>query len=473
MAEQPLGQKLLKENVVTEEQLEKAIERQRLHGGRIGQNLVALGFITPEELNIFFKKYPNAPRTVEDTGLEASFIADLIMKHVLFMGDFRLADISESIKLPISIVDPIVDVLRRDKMIEVRGASDYAKVTYKFNMTGQGKSRAKELLDICRYVGPAPVLLDQYNKMVELQTIKNIEVGESGVKEAFSHIIISEGLLKRLGPAISSGKAIFIYGPPGNGKTTIAVTIGKVLPGTVYIPYSILVGGQIISMFDPINHIPAKAEEEMEEADQRWLLIKRPVVMTGGELTLKTLDLDFNTISKFYEASLQMKANNGLFIVDDFGRQQIDPQHLLNRWIVPLERRVDFMTLHTGMKFEIPFDQIVIFSTNIEPKKLVDEAFLRRIRYKIKIDHPTEQEYKAIFKKVCESNSIAFNDDVFDSLIQNYYKKHGVSLNACHPRDIIDHIIDDAHYYNHTPQLTQKGMTAAWENYFVEMGEPS
>jgi predicted ATPase with chaperone activity len=190
--------------------------------------------------------------------------------------------------------------------------------------------------------------------------------------------------------------------------------------------------------------------------------------MTGGELTLQTLDLDFNSISKFYEASLQLKANNGLFIVDDFGRQRMEPQHLLNRWIVPLDRSTDFMTLHTGMKFDVPFDQLVIFATNLEPKHLVDEAFLRRIRYKIKIDHPTEDEYEAIFKKICAANGIEFKKNVFDLLMKNY-KKLGVKLNACHPRDLIEHVIDDAHYYNHTPQLTPEAVVTAWENYFVEM----
>jgi len=336
-------------------------------------------------------------------------------------------------------------------------------------MTGQGKNKATELLDICRYVGPAPVTLRDYTEMVESQTIKNIVVSEESVKEAFSNIIISENLLKRLGPAISSGKAMFIYGPPGNGKTTIAEIIGKVLPGTVYMPYSLIVGGQIICIFDPVSHIPTENGREEETVDQRWVLVRRPAIMTGGELTLKTLDLDFNPIAKYYEASLQMKANNGLFIVDDFGRQQVDPQHLLNRWIVPLERRTDFMTLHTGMKFNIPFDQLVIFSTNIEPKHLVDEAFLRRIRYKIKIDHPLEKEYKAIFKKVCESNGVLFRRDIYDYLMENYYKRLNVKLNACHPRDLIDHIIDDSHYYNQTAQLTKEGIDIAWENYFVEM----
>jgi len=468
-----LGQKLLKANIVTEEQLEKAVARQRLQGGRLGHNLVSLGFVSAEELGTFFQKYPDAPKTVEETGLDLSFIADLILKHILFMGEFKIADIAEHVKLPNSIVDTALDVLRREKFIEVKGAAEYARATYNFTITGNGKNRASELLDICRYVGPAPVPLAEYTKMVELQTIKNIVVSEMSVKNAFSHLILSEKLLRRIGPAVSSGKAMFIYGPAGNGKTTIAETIGKILPGTVYMPHSIIVGGQIICVFDPVTHIlngnDKRNEKKPEYTDQRWVLIKRPVIMTGGELTLKTLDLDFNPISKFYEASLQMKANNGLFIVDDFGRQQMDPQNLLNRWIVPLERRTDFMTLHTGMKFDIPFDQIVIFATNLEPKHLVDEAFLRRIRYKIKIDHPSEDEYEAIFRKVCEANGIAFRRDILDYLIKNYYKKFDVKFNACHPRDIVDHVIDDAHYYNRSAQLSKESVDIAWENYFVEM----
>jgi predicted ATPase with chaperone activity len=468
MVAELLGQKLLKEKFVTEEQLHNAIERQRLNGGRIGNNLVALGYTTPEELNTFLKRRPDPLKTIDDTGLELSFISDLIMKHILFMGEFSLKSISEATKLPISFIDTAVETLRRDRFVEVKGAAEYARVTYKYIMTGQGKNRATELLDICRYVGPAPVTLDDYKKMIEFQTIKNIVVSEKTVKKAFSHIIISDWLLKRLGPAISSGKAIFVYGPPGNGKTTIAETIGRVLPETVYMPYSLLVGGQIINIFDPINHIPVKPEEGYS-VDQRWAHIRRPVIMTGGELTLRMLDLDFNPVAKFYEAPLQMKANNGLFILDDFGRQQIHPHSLLNRWIVPLERRTDFMTLHTGMKFDIPFDQLVIFSTNLEPKNLVDEAFLRRIRFKVKIDHPTEKEYEAIFKKVCQYNKIEFKQDVFDYIMNNYYKKLGVKLNACHPRDIIDHIIDDAHYYNHSPQLKKEKVDTAWKNYFVDM----
>jgi predicted ATPase with chaperone activity len=465
--EELIGQKLLKEKVITEEQLDKAIERQKLRGGRLGHNLVAMGFTTHEELGSYFKKSPGVPRTIEETGLDLPFIADLVMKHILFMGEFTLADISDRVKLPIAILDAAMELLRREKFVEVKGAADFARVTYKFTITGQGRNRATELLEISRYIGPAPVPLEDYKRMVEFQTVRNIVVAEENVKKAFSHLVVGEGLLRLLGPAISSGKAIFIYGPAGNGKTTIAESIGRLLPGKLYMPHSIIVMGQIISIFDPVNHIPVKPDEDMA-VDGRWLLIKRPVVMTGGELTIKMLDLDFNPISKFYEAPLQIKANNGLFIVDDFGRQRVDPQTFLNRWIVPLERRVDFMTLYTGMKFDVPFDQLVIFSTNIEPRKLVDEAFLRRIRYKIKIDRPTEEEFEAIFLKVCEYNGIEYRQEVLDYLKRNYYKKLDVKMNACHPRDIVDHIIDDAHYYNHPPRLTKEGIDMAWKNYFVD-----
>ena len=464
-----LGEKMLESNSVTKEQLREGLARQRLHGGRLGQNLIALGYINEDQLDSLFKRVPPNLESIEQTGLNLDFVADLALKHLVLMGEFRLADLAVRLGLPASILNDVIELLRNKKLIEVRSASQFIKASFNFVATELGKMRANELMEVCRYLGPAPVTLEDYREMVENQSIRNIMVNDEVVRAAFAEIVISEDLLHRLGPAVSSGAPIFIYGPPGNGKTTIAETIGQILPETVYIPYTLYVGGQLVSIFDPVNHIPVTGNNrsEADSFDRRWVEIRRPVVVTGGELSLRMLDLEFNTISKYYEAPLQMKSNNGLFILDDFGRQQMDPQQLLNRWIVNLDRQIDFMSMHTGMKFEIPFDQLVIFATNLEPKTLVDEAFLRRIRYKIKIEHPSEGSFREIFRRVCAKQSIPFDEDVLDYLIEHWYRHHNMPLNACHPRDLVNHLIDMARYHNRTPELTRETIDQCCENYFV------
>jgi predicted ATPase with chaperone activity len=413
---------------------------------------------------------PPSPKGLKEAGLTQAFAEDLILKHLLFLGHFTMADVAEKVKLPVSIVEFLLEEHRRENLIEVKGSASYTKTSYVFRLTEAGRRRGHEALEQCRYAGPAPVSAADYAARVQQQTIKGAIGGEETLKKALSHLIIKDAVLRRLGPAMISGEAVFLYGPSGNGKTSIAEAIGRALPENIYIPYAVTLGGQVVSVFDPVMHIPVEPGEHLQgDYDTRWVLVKRPVVNAGGELSLHMLDLNFHHASKYYEASLQMKANNGLFILDDFGRQQVAPMNILNRWLVPLERQVDHMTFQSGMKFAIPFDVLVIFSTELDPKDLVHEAFLRRLRYKIKIDRPSEEEYLAIFKKACAANGMEFDQDVYNYLEEHWYVAHGIARSACHPRDLLDLIATRARYYDNPPQLTMDNISAACTDYFAPM----
>jgi hypothetical protein len=287
------------------------------------------------------------------------------------------------------------------------------------------------------------------------------------VRMALSELVLNPRTFRKIGPAVNSGRSMFVYGPPGNGKTTIAQSIGKhLLKGEVYIPYAIEVDGHVIRMYDPLNH---QLAEQGGGGDARWVLCQRPVVIVGGELLLQNLDLIYDPISKYYEAPFQMRASNGLFMIDDFGRQQVRPQDLLNRWIVPLETRIDFLTLHTGKKIEIPFDELIVFSTNLDPRQLVDEAFLRRIRHKIEVPDPTDSEYLTIFQRVAAARGIPFDQQVFIYLMQEWYIKPHRELKAVHPRDILDHIFDVCNYQGTKPLMTRDLIDQACDAYFVNL----
>jgi predicted ATPase with chaperone activity len=463
-----LGNRLIEQGIITAPQLEQALARQRTHGGRLGENLKELGFIHDSDLDHVFRKTPAAPRSIQETGLEYVQVEDLLLKHALFLGEFKLAEICERIKLPFMVVEGVLDNLKKERLVEIKGATSYTSMAYQYQITDAGRSKCLKLLELSRYVGPAPVTLDAYTEMVEFQTVKSIIVTEAEIRSAFSHLVIEDEKLQRLGPAVSSGQALFIYGPPGNGKTAIAEAIGNVLTDAVYVPYAICVADQIINVYDPVSHIRIDESSRAGDAgDQRWLRVKRPVVMTGGELTMRMLDLDFNPIVKFYEAPLQMKANNGLLIIDDFGRQQVEPQSILNRWIVPLDRRIDFLTLNTGIKFTVPFDLLLIFATNLSPAELVDEAFLRRIHYKIKISHPSENEFRSIFRVVCRNAGIPFTEEAYEFLMTHLYRARNLPLSACHPRDLIEHVVNYSRYFSRPPELNETTLRFACDNYFV------
>jgi len=418
---------------------------------------------------------PTEPKSVEDTGLRLDLIADLALKIMYFRGFMTGQEIAEAMRLPfVNVVDKALDFLKREKYCEVRGSTGLGEMAYQYSITIKGGERAREILDRNQYTGPAPVPLPVYNDAIHKQTINNVYVSEEDMRQSLSHLVLNEDILARVGPAANSGRSIFLYGPPGNGKTVIAEAIAKMLKGDVFIPYAVEVDGHIIRVFDVVNHKPltdpdATASTKPGEYDKRWVLCERPIVVVGGELTLASLDLVYDDNAKFYEAPFQMKSNGGMFIIDDFGRQQARPRDLLNRWIVPLEKRVDFLTLRTGKKIEIPFDQLIVFSTNIPPRELVDEAFMRRIRHKIEICNPTYDEYREIFRRICQNRGVRYEDEGVIYLLKEYYVQAKRPLRACHPRDIVDQLVDTARFMKVRPALSKELLDRAAHAYFVEL----
>jgi hypothetical protein len=417
---------------------------------------------------------PSAPpATIEETGLHPDTLAQLMLK-TLIAGETSGTQLAERMRLPYSVLDALIQHARIEKLIEVRGTGGTGTAGYRYALTDLGRDRATQYLDLNRYVGPAPVPLSQYNAYVRAAMAARPWIDREILSHGFSELIVNTEMYGHLGPAVNSGKSLFLYGAPGNGKTVIAQGIGRALGTDTHIPHAIDVDGQTITMFDPVNHeltsTSAAADSVIASAasDRRWEQIRRPVVVVGGELTLEMLDLTFNPIAKFYEAPIQMKALGGVFVVDDFGRQRIPPRDLLNRWIVPLESRVDFLTLHTGRKFEIPFNVFIIFATNLKPESLADEAFLRRIPYKIRAKNPTPEEYAQIFALNCRKRGLAYDEVMVEYLMRKYYTPRKLQMRACHPRDLIEQVIDQCRYQNREPAVTRDLLDVACSSYFLE-----
>jgi hypothetical protein len=462
---------------------------------------------------------PPAPQTLEEAGLTGEAVDELLLKTLYVQGVRTGRELTTSIALPHPLVDDRLMLLQQRRLVAVGGTTGPNRGSYRFDLTDAGRERAKEALESSQYVGPAPVPLATFEEWIRRQSMRDVHITPENVAEGFGSLVLEQSLFDLMGPAVNSARSIFLHGEPGNGKTTIAEIIATLLGGSVYIPYAVEITGQVMILFDPSHHVPIREEADgngaprsgdgaasgtasstasgaasstvdgaasgaaggeaapvsgpawlraVPEWDRRFVRIRRPVVVAGGELTLDQLDLQYDRHTRMYQAPFQLKSVGGVLIIDDFGRQRVPPDDLLNRWIVPLEKRYDFLTLHTGVKFRVPFDSLLIFATNLEPSDLVDEAFLRRIQYKIEVTSPDRPALTEIMRKVCEGRGIPFLESSIDYLYEHYYS-HGVEPRGCHPRDIIDHLEDFARYLSLEPRPEGELLRKACETYFLVM----
>jgi hypothetical protein len=423
---------------------------------------------------------PRIPTRWEDLGLDLSFLFDLTLRTIYTRGQITGADLATEMAIPFPVLNPILQAMRKQVLIDIvgqRGNSGDASFVYEIKPP-KGTAALQDALDKTTYVGPAPVPFADYVEAVLAQTIKRLVVTRRSIRKAFEDLIITDEVFNEIGPAINSAQSIFFFGYPGNGKTSIAERITRLMGDAIYIPHAIEANGHIIKVFDPIQHTPVADDDPHQELtdtilkrtgifDQRFIRVTRPTIVVGGELTMPMLDLKYNPVGKFYEAPLQMKANGGIFMIDDFGRQQVRAMDLLNRWIVPLEKKYDYLNTITGTKVEVPFDQLLIFSTNLDPHQLADEAFLRRIKFKIEIRDADEAQFRQIWRLVCKAKRVEYDDRGIDYLIEKWYKPANRPFRMCQPRDILDQMMSIAKYNMERVNFSPDLIDAACATYFI------
>jgi hypothetical protein len=417
---------------------------------------------------------PTAPETLEDTGLSGSLLQQLILKKMYSQGNILGRELSEALGLKFSLIEGLLDFFKQQHFIEAKKSLGMGNSTVSFALTDTGRNQARECMESNQYTGLAPVPLHQYAKVVRRQRRSDGWLTPEALQEAYRRMVVTPRVLAQIGPAVSSGNSFLIYGQPGNGKTFLAEALMNVDNSCVYIPNALDCQGTIVQVFDPLYHQPVQDAEEPSvfttgpQHDRRWIKCRRPFIVTGGELTLEMLDLNYNATSKIYDAPYQLKANNGIYLIDDFGRQQCTPAEVLNRWIVPMERRVDYLKFNSGGKITVPFEAFLIFSTNQNPEQLGDEAFLRRIQYKMLLRSPDEDEFATIFQRFCESRSLQHNDGLIARFIDKHYRQSRRPFRRCHPRDVLSHAIDLIHFEKLPFELTDDLIDRAFESCFLE-----
>ena len=419
---------------------------------------------------------PAPPRSLEETGLNVSLIEGLVCKHLALVGTNSGRAIAKCVCIPFGVLEGLFQALRNRQLIIHTGSAPVND--YYYSLTEQGREFAQAALAACAYVGPAPVTLTDYVLSVDAQTIRAEAPKRHQLEKAFADISVDANLFEALGPAVNSGAGLFLYGAPGNGKSTLAQRITMCFGQQIWVPHTVIEDGQLIKLYDAAYHQEVESERagliQSTDHDQRWVRIRRPTVVVGGELTMDNLEIRHDPNSNVSEAPLQMKSNCGCLLIDDFGRQRIEPAELLNRWIVPLENRVDYLTLSTGKKIQVPFEQLIIFSTNLEPSDLVDEAFLRRIPYKIEIGDPSEDEFHRLFQLYCTSFRCEYSGEVVEYLLATHYRPQGRAMRRCHPRDLLGQIRNYCAYNDLPLEMHPDHFDRVVRSYFtVVMGKDS
>ena len=466
---------------MTVEDVARAVDLRQLRGGTLVERLMDVANVDPAKLAAAIDAAPKSPRSLSDVGLALPDLLNLMAKAIFTIGEVTPSSLADTLKLPPRAVDELIQEADDRRLLHMRGAvrneTGSGAPELRYGLTEKGAQWAHDAMAQNQYIGPAPVPLDAYCARVRRQRIVNERVTREMINEAFGDLVVSSRMVREIGPAVNSGRSVLLYGAAGNGKTSIGERVGSIFKDIIYIPYCFEVDGQVVKVFDPAVHKPvetrATGEGEIEslrreDLDLRWVACRRPFVVTGGELTLDMLDLSFNALAKYYEAPLHIKALGGVFLIDDLGRQLVSPTALLNRWIVPMESRTEYLKLHTGKSFSLPFDELVIFSTNLSPSRLMDPAFLRRIPYKVHVAAPTEQEYQVIFKAMAASHGLEIEPELIESVITDLRDVYGVPLASFQPKFIIDQVLAAARFDGSKARATPERIAMALSNLIID-----
>lgn len=473
-----LGDLLVAAKLVTPANIDEALDLQRGSGRRIGEILVGLGAITQDALDRFIHRVPREANSIAETGIDETVLLALVIKQIYVNRFETVPQLADAIGLPPHVVGQLVVLATSRRLVRSLGERDKLLA---YTLTDEGTRFAQDALAQSQYVGPAPVTLEAFTAMVDRQKIHNVVVTPDKIRAAFQGLVITQEFIEKIGPALNSDRAMLLYGPAGNGKSSVARCFASIFDDMIHIPYAVLVGGMIMRVYDPSVHVlagapsaPLKPEERplfrSDEPDRRWVPCRRPFIVTGGELTLEMLDLQYNAVANFYEAPLHVKALGGCFVIDDFGRQLIQPKVLLNRWIVPMENRVDSLKLHSGKSFSIPFEELLVFSTNMEPEELMDPAFLRRLPYKLEVGAPDRETFRAILEASCQSHGLTLDDAIVDGICSRITEVKKLALASYMPKFIVDQVVAMCRFLGQPPHFEPRYIDYAIDNLRVNHG---